>query len=167
MENAIATAWQRVLEDPILRDLPYKIETNEWGQIILSRRPIRHSLQQGRLVGMLFNYETEPGIRAVEFAVETRLGVKVPDVVWISQARLDALPEDPESSPIAPEICIEVLSRANTEGEMAEKRTLYFEQGAEEVWLCDETGRLSFYLPEQSSPAGHSRRMPDFPGLLP
>ena len=28
---------------------------------------------------------------------------------------------------------------------MAEKRTLYFEAGAREVWLCELDGRLHFY----------------------
>ena len=36
----------------------------------------------------------------------------------------------------APEICIEVLSLSNSPAEMNEKRDLYFEAGAHEVWIC-------------------------------
>ena len=43
------------------------------------------------------------------------------------------------------EVCIEVLSPSNTQSEMDEKRGLYFARGANEVWLCDEQGNLSFY----------------------
>jgi Uma2 family endonuclease len=45
----------------------------------------------------------------------------------------------------APEICIEVISPSNTAEEIAEKRALYFEAGAREVWICELDGRLSFY----------------------
>ncbi|MGH8613458.1 MAG: hypothetical protein ACREYF_15935 [Gammaproteobacteria bacterium] len=29
--------WEQVLREPALRDLPYKIETNRYGQIIMTR----------------------------------------------------------------------------------------------------------------------------------
>ncbi len=32
-----------------------------------------------------------------------------------------------------------------TEKEIREKRKLYFEKGAEEVWICDEDGKITFY----------------------
>ncbi len=112
MESTITTAWQRVLDEPAFRDLPYKVETTETGQIILSPHKPWHSLQQGRIMRLLLSHMQEPGEPAVEFAVETRKGVKVPDVVWISKERVEALPEDVEASPFAPEICVEVLSSA-------------------------------------------------------
>jgi hypothetical protein len=31
---------------------------------------------------------------------------------------------------------------------MREKRALYFEVGAQEVWLCDDAGRLRFFGPK-------------------
>ena len=71
--------------------------------------------------------------------------VKVPDVVWISRERWEALPDDAEASPFAPEICVKVVSSAHTDAEMEEKRRLYFEGGAREVWLCDEGGQMTFY----------------------
>lgn len=40
---------------------------------------------------------------------------------------------------------MEILSPSNSSGEMTRKRALYFAKGAQEVWLCDEQGLLSFY----------------------
>ena len=166
MESTITTTWRRVLDDPALRNLPYKVETNETGQIILSPHKPRHSLQQGRIVRLLLRHMPEAGEPAVEFAVETRKGVKVPDVVWISMERLEALPDDAEASPFVPEICVEVLSSDNADAEMGQKRRLYFEGGAREVWLCDEGGQMAFYVAEKEKPVARSLLMPGFPSNI-
>ena len=166
MESTITTAWQRVLDDPHLRNLPYKVETTETGQIILSPHKPWHSLQQGRIMRLLLTHMQESGEPAVEFAVETRKGVKVPDVVWISKERLKALSNDAEASPFVPEICVEVLSSVNTDAEMEEKRRLYFEGGAREVWLCDEEGEMTFYVAGEENPVARSLLMPAFPSTI-
>ena len=101
--------------------------------------------------------------RAVEFAVETPKGVKVPGVIWISRERLEMLPDDGEPGPVAPEIGVEGLSGANTEAEMEEKRHLYFEHGAYEVWICGEDGQMTFYVAGDEEPVAHSRLLPEFP----
>jgi hypothetical protein len=46
----------------------------------------------------------------------------------------------------APEICIEVLSPSNSQLEMVEKRALYFEAGAAEVWTCDLDDSMTFHV---------------------
>jgi Uma2 family endonuclease len=69
----------------------------------------------------------------------------VPDAAWISEARWQPLRADAEASPIAPDVCIEVLSDSNTRAEIDEKRRLYFQHGALEVWTCDMTGRMCFF----------------------
>jgi hypothetical protein len=35
--------------------------------------------------------------------------------------------------------------------EMNEKRDLYFEAGAQEVWLCGLDGKMEFYTPDLSA----------------
>ena len=40
---------------------------------------------------------------------------------------------------------MEVVSPSNSLLEMEEKRELYFARGAQEVWLCNEQGALTFY----------------------
>jgi hypothetical protein len=44
---------------------------------------------------------------------------------------------------------------------MLEKRALYFESGAKEVWLCDENGAMSFFNPEKQ--VAQSELVPNFP----
>jgi Uma2 family endonuclease len=61
----------------------------------------------------------------------------------------------------APEVCVEVLSMSNSDIEMKEKRKLYFERGAKEVWICDEYGNISFYNPKRK--ISKSAMFPDFP----
>ena len=61
----------------------------------------------------------------------------------------------------APEICVEILSPSNSEAEMKEKRALYFEAGAVEVWECDQDGVMTFYL--ESGVMEQSGIAPDFP----
>lgn len=154
------SAWSRALRDPALRNLPYKIETNEHGQLVMSPQKPGHGLLQFR-VGALLEQINHPGRVAVEFAVETSRGVKVPDVVWISEERLRRMPEGAETCPVAPEICVEVLSYSNTRGEIEEKRLLYFEQGAIEVWTCDMKGRMHFF--DTSGELTESEFAPSFP----
>ena len=155
------SAWSRALRDPSLRDLPYKIETNEYGQLVMSPQKPRHGHAQARITELLTQLVQLPGRRAVEFAIETPKGVKLPDVVWISEERWSQIPEDAEASPVAPEICIEVLSKSNTSAEIDEKRRLYFDRGALEVWTCDSEGDLRFFTASGEQPA--SPLVPDFP----
>lgn len=158
--QTMETIWSRALRDPSLRDLPYKIETNEHGQLVMSPQKPRHGRMQLR-IGSMLEQIVPSGKAAVEFAVETRRGVKLPDVVWISEERWTLIPEDAEVSQIAPEICIEVLSDSNTRSEIDEKRSLYFERGAREVWTCDVNGQMRFFIPTGERP--HSRLVPSFP----
>lgn len=66
--------WHRVLNDPQLQDLPYKIETNEHGQILLSPHKPQHGLRQSQVSGLLRDHVSQRGTPAVEFAVETKKG---------------------------------------------------------------------------------------------
>jgi Uma2 family endonuclease len=143
--TASESAWARVLRDPQLRDLPYKVETNGFGQIVLSPHTPYHSLLQSQIYDALKTHVDRPGRPTTEFAVATDEGVKVPDVVWLSRDRFRQVPPDADASPVMPEICVEVLSESNTEGEIAEKRWLYLREGAKEVWTCDEDGSMTFY----------------------
>lgn len=56
----------------------------------------------------------------------------------------------------------------NTRPELEEKKRLYFEAGASEVWICGETGAISFFLaaqPDIEAPA--SQLCPGFPAQVP
>lgn len=66
----------------------------------------------------------------------------------------------------SPEICIEVLSRSNSQLEMVEKRALYFEADAAEVWTCDLDGSLTFHFGYDAPHVEKSQLVPNFPAKL-
>lgn len=138
--------WQEVCEHPSLKDLPFKIELNERGQIIMSPVKVSHSAYQGQIEFFLRTL-MKKGMALPECAIRTRKGTKVADVVWVSEKRFDQIKSEVECS-IAPEICVEVLSASNTDEELEEKRELYIENGAREVWVCSQEGDMSFYNAE-------------------
>jgi Uma2 family endonuclease len=153
--------WAEVVEDPNLKDLPYKIELNEYGQIIMTPHWPLHSEIQSVLQDEL-NHRLEGGRSVPEYAIQTSAGVRVADVVWRSDARWGEIrAAGAAPAPVAPEICIEVQSRSNTDEELAEKRALYFGAGAVEVWICDESGRVRFFDAEREIAA--STLVPSFP----
>lgn len=155
------TLWHRILHDSQLQELPYKIETNEYGQIILSPHKPKHGIYQTRISDLLRDHAIQPGTRAVEFAVETARGIKVPEVVWISEERFGKVPDDAEASPLLPEVVIEVLSEGNPDEEVAEKRHLYLNEGAEEMWTCSRDGTMTFY--DKTGELDASTLIPSFP----
>lgn len=139
-------SWEAVLNDPNLRSVPYKMETNERGQIVMSPPPApKHGGRQFEIGRLIRQHVRTPGKIVTECPVRTPGGTKAPDVVWFSTERWDEAKDATGDSPVAPEICAEVLSPSNTEEEMDEKRALYFEAGAEEVWLCSTEGAMRFY----------------------
>lgn len=140
--------WDEIVRDPALQDLPYKVETNSRGQIVLSPQKNRHSLRQEAVQDLLRDHAPE-GFTPPEFAIATPEGVKVPDVVWMSLDRQREMEQTGDPSTLAPEICVEVLSSSNTEEEIREKRELYFEAGAEEVWIVTEDEQIRFFGREE------------------
>ena len=66
--------WEEVVKDPSLKDLPFKIETNEWGKIMMAPVSDLHGLYQGRMVRALGNLAKEGEI-STQCAVQTAKGV--------------------------------------------------------------------------------------------
>ena len=151
--------WLEVCEHPDLQNLPFKIELDETGKIIMSPTKVYHSIYQGEIAYQLHTL-SPTGKTLVECPIATRKGTKVADVAWASSERLATIQPEIECS-IAPELCIEVLSSTNTRKEMQAKRQLYFERGALEVWLCDADGKLTFFNPVGR--LARSALFPDFP----
>lgn len=46
---------------------------------------------------------------------------------------------------------------------LAEKKRLYFEAGAEEVWFCEGDGAMRFYHGPEEEAMDRSERVPEFP----
>ncbi len=158
-ERKAGLSWEEVCSDPHLRNLPYKIETNQRGQILMSPTYLWHGNQQARIAHRL-RVQLPEGEALVEAAIQTSKGTKVADVAWFSAKRWEQV-KDAYDAPVAPEICVEVLSSSNTPDEIEEKKQLYFEAGAEEVWICGEKGAMTFFDP--SGALASSRRAPSFP----
>jgi len=151
--------WEEVCQDPSLRNLPYKIELNRAGKILMSPAKNRHAIFQG-IILLALHERLPQGWVMPECAIETDEGVKVADVAWISPERY-AQVKTQAAYRMAPEICVEVLSEANTGAEMKGKIALYLQLGAKEVWICDEAGRLRFY--NLSGELSVSLFVPSFP----
>ncbi len=157
--------WDEICADPALQDLPYKIETNQYGQIVMSPAKGWHSERQYLIISEL-SRRLPDGKPLPEAPVATAGGVKVADVGWFSSERLAPIRRQSAYS-IAPEICVEVLSESHSAAELSEKAALYFATGAEEFWSCDDMGGMTFYL--KANPglaAAASRRCPEFPAKL-
>ncbi len=138
--------WQEVCEHPSLRNLPFKIETNEHGDLIMSPAKICHGFLQGRIGALLAQLRND-GEVIQECAIATPKGTKVAAVAWVTRSRFAEIVDDYEAH-IAPEVCVEVLSGTNTVDEIDTKKVLYFECGAVEVWVCDQQGQLQFFDPQ-------------------
>ena len=120
---------------------------------------IGHSIYQGQISALMQVMRPE-GVAMVECAIRTRKGTKVADVAWASMNVIEKIKDETDAT-IAPEVCVEVVSMSNTRQETKDKRELYFEKGASEVWVCNESGELRFF--DTSDELEQSKMFPDFP----
>ncbi len=141
--EALALRWAELCADPLLRDLPYKIELNAWGKIEMSPTSTRHARLQGAVTAEVAR-QLPDGAVLTESPIATDIGVRVPDVAWASAAFV-ARHGDTTPLPQAPEICVEVRSRSNSDEEMQAKREAYLAAGAVEVWIVSEAGSVEFF----------------------
>ena len=139
----LGMTWAELCNDKRLQDLPFKIELDRFGKIIMSPTRNIHGFFASRIAHLL--KELLPsGETLVECAVETADGTKVADVAWASPETFAVI--KPEfSCSVAPEICVEVLSPSNQANEMEFKKQLYLRAGAKEYWVCDEEGKIRFF----------------------
>jgi Uma2 family endonuclease len=159
------TRWDEICHDPVLRKVDHRIETDRFGHILMTVPPgFDHGERQVDIVKALDRLLDE-GRAVTECPISTSDGVKAADVVWISKerraraVRKNVLIE-------APEICVEILSPTNTRQEIEHKKGLYFESGADEVWICDLQGHMIFFLKHAPETPGPSHLCPRFPDKL-
>ncbi len=157
--------WEEVLEDSFLHGLEERIETDRLGHIVMSPPPVQQHGGFQFEIGLLLRTLLPNGRVITECPVSTSEGVKGCDVVWISRERHEPQRRLPCLT-LAPEICVEVVSPSNSRTEIEEKQRLYFEAGAEEVWLCDAGGRMRFCLKENTDRACASTLCPNFPATV-
>jgi Uma2 family endonuclease len=156
--------WTEILADSRLAKLPDRIETDRHGHIIMSPPPVpRHSRRQARIAAVLAQLLPE-GVVFTECPISTADGVKAADVAWLAPGRTENIAQIALFER-APEICVEIVSPSNSASEIEEKRALYFDAGAAEVWVCAVDGSMSFFS------ASHQRMdassiCPAFPASL-
>ncbi|HJR70286.1 MAG TPA: Uma2 family endonuclease [Gammaproteobacteria bacterium] len=135
--------WQQLADNRVVAAIPCKVELNEKGAIEVSPPTIRHAFIQAFLTCELARQRPE-GTTLTECTIETDIGMRVPDVAWVS-AELMARHRNEKEFRIAPDLCVEVLSPTNTRIEMREKTAAYLAAGAKEVWIVDEDGVPEIY----------------------
>lgn len=160
-----APTWEELATtNPILpEDLHWKVETNGRNQIIMSPPPhLEHQSFSGEIIVLLSRYLPD-GRAMPEAGVRTSDGTRIPDVVWVSVEAWKRRGKQP-SFQQAPEICVEILSPSNNKREIDEKKRLYLEAGAQEVWICDRAGKMTFF--GITGLLRKSRACPGFPERL-
>lgn len=135
--------WDEVINSPFLQDLPFKIELNGFGQIVMSPR----SNKQGAIsseIGFKIYRSKKRGQTIFGCSTETSDGVRVADGAWASD---EFMAEFGEVTPYpkAPEICVEVVSPSNTKEEIEHKVELYLAKGALEVWVVSSDKEVTYY----------------------
>ena len=151
--------WQEICDEPTLRDLQFKIESDQWGRIVMSPASNRHSLLQAEIQNLLRTH-CATGYAFPECSIQTSEGVKVADVAWGSD-EFFRCHGTANPYPAAPEIVVEVASPSNGIAELMEKKALYLGIGAREVWLCSDEGSVRFFDPQNELEA--SGLLPTFP----
>ena len=151
--------WDEICNHPDLRDLPFRIESNRWGQIVMHPPHNDHGWAQESIADLLRKLMPH-GRSRQETNITTKDGTKVADTVWMSaEFRREHKGEAAYSR--APEIVIEVKSPGNSMPELLEKKELFLDAGAREVWIHKEHGAMSFY--DQNGLRERSALCPDFP----
>src|SRR5436309_2686392 len=87
--------WAEACRDKNLQNLPYKIELNRQGQLIMSPTRNKHGFFQGEIAYLLRTLLSE-GHVLLECAVDTEEGTYVADAAWASKGRFKII--EPELS---------------------------------------------------------------------
>ena len=94
--------WDEVVADPQLQELPYKLELNADGELIMNAVRVIHSFLVYEIQQHLQKLKSI-GSTPTEFPVRTKDGVRSPDIVWISEER-KALSLNESAASLASEI---------------------------------------------------------------
>jgi len=154
--------WDELQTDPALAKIEGRIETDRHGQIIMSPPPAPSHGSYQLWIGYLLVKLMPDGRVLTECPISTADGVRAADIAWASPEKMRQL-GNRSCFPRAPEICVEVLSPANTKAEIADKTALYFDAGAMEVWWCDMADPMKFLARDIPAPLKKSKVCPKFP----
>ena len=75
--------WNELIENPLFQNLPYKVELNKFGTILMSPASNKHGFLQIE-VGSQIKDNQKSGRVFAECSILTSEGVRVADVAWAS-----------------------------------------------------------------------------------
>jgi len=131
--------WAELAQD---EQSPDYYELTEYGELVLSSRAeTSHQRICSSLVRQLSQQLGEEAVQEVA-VLTTTAGLRVPDVVWMPQARWDQFPRNAVLQ--APELVVEVLSPGNRKPEMNHKIQGYLSSGVKEVVVIGLTGTIEY-----------------------
>jgi Uma2 family endonuclease len=131
--------WAKLAQD---EQSPDYYELTEHGELVLSPRAETNHQRLCAEIAFQLRSQLE-GEAVVEAAVlTTTAGLRVPDVVWMPQARWNQLSRN--SVLQAPELVVEVLSPGNRTPEMNHKIQGYLNSGVQEVIIVGLTGKIDY-----------------------
>ena len=117
------------------------------GELLVSRQAqLGHQHACGKVFSSLLAWSEQTGTGLPFFTpglVFSEDNDVIPDVVWISMARLAEAKDEKGHLRLAPELAVEVLSpgRANEVRDRELKLSLYSRQGVQEYWIVDWQGQ--------------------------
>ena len=156
--------WAELVADPEWERWEGRIETDEFGNVIMKPlAPVFHGRAMAEIAYLLDRHLGGAG--CIVCPISTSNGVKGADVAWMTKEDFEKVRDEPCLSS-APPICVEVLTPSDNRREMVNKKALYFEAGAVEVWFCDRTGKMTFFLSPEDAGSGISRFCPAFPSAI-
>ena len=130
---------------PAIEGIRYEIID---GDLFVSKQPHwHHQYASDRIARALHDWNDQTGL-GVAMSVPGLIFAEdndvVPDVVWISRARLAAVVDAAGHLRAAPELVVEVLSpgRENERRDREVKLALYARQGVQEYWIVDPFAAL-------------------------
>jgi Uma2 family endonuclease len=139
--------WTEILSESFVDGSISKIETDREGNVIMSPSAGKdHGDRQAEIVHQLKLLLPQGGV-LTECGVSTQEGNKTPDISWISVHHPQFRQPDVKVLNPAAEVCVEVLSPSNSTEDIELKRRLYFEEGAQEIWICGLEGQMMFFSP--------------------
>ena len=131
--------WVELAHD---EESPDYYELTEYGELVLSPRAERsHQRICSSIVRQLSEQLGEEAVQEVAVLTATA-GIRVPDVVWMPQARWNQLPRNAVLE--APDLVVEVLSPGNRKPEMDHKIHGYLQSGVKEVIVVSLTGSIEY-----------------------
>ncbi|HEV7406134.1 MAG TPA: Uma2 family endonuclease [Chthoniobacteraceae bacterium] len=155
--------WQEILEDPDVARLEYRVESDRWGNLVMSPPPSSwHGDVQSEITTLLGRLLPH-GRSTTECPIQTSEGVRACDVAWASRARRNSTNRKPVFT-VAPEICVEIQSPSNSLPQIMERKDWFFATGAIEFWYCDPYGGMHFY--DADGPLEQSVLCPVFPATI-